>query len=193
MVAADDLGALRAEPAHAGAARRRLTGLIITAAAVLALDQLTKAVVLRFLAVGEHWPAQPVLGLFSFTHVPNTGVAFGMFQGRSDVFVVLAAIVVSGLVLYYHRLPDHANVVRLALGLQVGGALGNIIDRVRIGHVTDFIDFRIWPVFNLADTAIVTGVLLLGWELWREERRLQPRSVGTDGAEWRVEREGMEP
>jgi len=150
--------------------------------AVVATDQLTKWIVRGRLPLGGSWPQHPVLGVFSFTHVANTGVAFGLFQGRSNAFLVLAAMVVVGLIAYANRLPGHARVIRLAVALQIGGAIGNVIDRLRLGHVTDFLKFHAWPVFNVADSAIVVGVLLLGWEMWMEERHRVPveEPVATD-------------
>jgi signal peptidase II len=161
---------------------------LIPAALVILVDQVTKALVIRSLPIGSQWPSEPVAGLFSFTHVSNTGVAFGLFQGNSSFFVLLAVVVVCALWLYLRRLPHHADSVRLAVGLQIGGALGNVIDRIRIGHVTDFLDFQVWPVFNLADTSIFLGVVLLGWEMWREEREtaraepVAPTEPDGDGA-----------
>jgi signal peptidase II len=143
---------------------------IVPALVVVALDQYTKRIVIQRLALGAHWPAEPVAGLFTFTHVSNTGVAFGLFQGNSPVFVVLAACVVGALILYVSQLPRHAVAVRLAVGMQIGGAVGNVIDRVRLGHVTDFFDFHVFPVFNVADSAIVVGVFILALTLWQEEQ-----------------------
>jgi signal peptidase II len=151
--------------------RRRLPLLLIgVAAVVLVLDQLTKALVISRLAPGESWPADPAFGLLSLSHVHNTGVAFGLFQGNSDFLIVVSAIIVAVLLAYQHNLPGGSRLMRLAIGLQIGGAIGNVIDRVRLGHVTDFFKVGWWPVFNVADSAIVVGVLLLAFELWREER-----------------------
>lgn len=141
------------------------------AASVVLFDQLSKALVIRSLPVGEGWPEPPVFGLLSLVHVHNTGVAFGLFQGNSDILVVLSAIVVAVLVVYQHRLSGRAYVIRLAIALQIGGAIGNVLDRLRLGHVTDFFKVGIWPVFNVADSSIVVGVLLLAFELWREEHQ----------------------
>jgi len=142
----------------------------VLAACVVVLDQLSKALVIGLLPAGQGWPDKPVFGLLSLVHVQNTGVAFGLFQGNSDVLIVLSAIVVTVLVAYQHRLAGRALVIRMAIGLQIGGAIGNVVDRVRLGHVTDFFKVGIWPVFNVADSCIVVGVLLLAFELWRDER-----------------------
>jgi signal peptidase II len=151
---------------------RRTLLVVAIAAATLLLDQWTKRVVLNTLAPGESWPpaSEPaILGTFRFTRVANDGVAFGLFQGRGDLFVVVALVVVAGLLVYQHRLPAQDRLVRLALALQVGGALGNLVDRLRFGHVVDFLHFHFWPVFNVADSAISVGVVLLAWQLWRQD------------------------
>ena len=153
--------------------RHRDLALFTTAAVVvLALDQLTKARVRSGLPPGGSWPsADTTVGrFFSFTHVHNTGVAFGLFQGNSNVLLLVALVVVTSLLVYRQRMASTAVWPNLALGMIVAGAAGNAIDRVRLGHVTDFLDFKFWPVFNVADTCIVCGVLLLSVHLWREDR-----------------------
>lgn len=151
----------------------RLFGLVVLV--TLAVDQLSKLLARQVLQPGQPWPAAgTAIGrFFSFTHVHNTGVAFGLFQGRSGLFVVVSTIVILGLVRYERRVAADQPWLHVALGLIVGGAIGNVIDRVWQGHVTDFLDFKFWPVFNLADSAIVLGVLMLSWHLLREERRVR--------------------
>lgn len=144
----------------------------VTATVVILLDQVTKIWVRATLPVGvpvpEEWPIR-------LRHIHNTGAAFGLFQDRSMVFVVIAIVAVGLILYYYRRLPPDAWLVRLGLGLQLGGAVGNLIDRLHQGYVTDFIEFPYWPVFNVADSAIVVGVILLGYYLLvvapRETRR----------------------
>lgn len=130
---------------------------------VLAVDQITKYMVLTHLAIGEIW--NPISFLTPFvrvTHITNTGAAFGMFREYGVFFAVVAVVVVIGIVTFYSYLPPRQGLLKVSLGLQLGGALGNLVDRIRLGNVVDFIDFRIWPaVFNLADTAIVVGVAIL--------------------------------
>ncbi len=146
--------------------------LIATTGLVILVDQLTKAYVVDHLAFGESWmPLAALEPLFRFTHVHNTGAAFGIFPQGSTVFLIIA-LVVSGIIVYYYRqLPHHAVLLRLALGLQLGGALGNAIDRVRQGYVVDFMHIEFIPVFNVADLCIVLGVALLALEILLEERR----------------------
>ena len=156
----------------------------LVALAALALDQWTKYLVVSNLELYESWAPLPALAnLFTIHHVTNTGAAFGLFQNGSLVFAVVAIVVSVVIVLYYRHLPDGEWLVRLSLGLQLAGALGNLIDRVRVGHVIDFLDFQVWPVFNLADASIVCGVVLLAYLLLREERQESRKLESPDGAE----------
>lgn len=151
--------------------QRGLAVFLFTALTVVGLDQATKWLVVQHLAVGVPLPG-PETGLgkfFSFTHVHNTGVAFGLGRGNSGLFTLIALAVVVGLVVYQWRLPAAALWPRFALGLVAGGAVGNILDRLRQGYVTDFLDFKFWPVFNVADSCVVVGVLLLALYLWRQD------------------------
>lgn len=125
---------------------------------VFVFDQATKIVVRASLAPGESIPAD---GWFRFTHVTNTGAAFGLFQGQGPLLLLTTVIGVAAIVTYYLYPPVQTPVLTTSLGLQLGGAIGNLVDRVTLGHVTDFFDFRIWPVFNIADSAIVVGVVVL--------------------------------
>jgi signal peptidase II len=141
------------------------------ASLVLALDQFTKYLVETGIPLYQSWAPIPALApFFRLTHTSNTGAAFGLFQGGGGIFAILATIVAGAIIYYTLTLPAGYLALRLALGLQLGGALGNLVDRVQLGHVTDFLDFGPWPVFNLADTAVVTGVLLLAWIMLQEER-----------------------
>lgn len=143
----------------------------LVAGLTVAADQVSKYLVVSRLDVYESWAPVPGLAEWFDIHlVTNTGAAFGLFQNGS-LLLALVAVAVSGvIVMYYHNLPGGQWLVRLSLGLQLGGALGNLIDRVRMGHVVDFIDVRLIPVFNLADSAIVCGVGLLVLLLLREDR-----------------------
>ena len=136
---------------------------------VLALDQLTKAVVVRKLgrSSANHrldlW--EPHLAL---EYVENTGAAFGLLRGQSAYLLVLAVVVVGGLVAFL-RWAEPMPAVAASIGLLIGGALGNALDRVRLGYVVDFVAVGIWPKFNLADSAITCGVLLFVWITLRQE------------------------
>lgn len=139
------------------------------ALAIFLLDQVTKYLVLRNLEVNEAWNPIPALRPFvTITHVTNTGAAFGILPDKGTFLVLVAVLVIVGILVYYRYLPADRLLVRASLGLQLGGALGNLLDRLRYGHVVDFVDFKIWPVFNVADSAIVVGVLILAYHLLRE-------------------------
>jgi signal peptidase II len=140
------------------------------AALVLVLDQLTKLWVSTALPEGGWWSPLPGLWrIFRITHITNSGAAFGIFPNQGNFFIFVAVIVAAAIILYYRYLPEGEWLVRLSLGLQLGGALGNLIDRLRYGHVVDFIDIGFWPIFNLSDMSIVTGVVILAYCLWRED------------------------
>lgn len=135
---------------------------------VLGIDQLSKRLVSRHLSLGEPWnPIACLRDLVSLTYVTNTGAAFGLLPDHGLFFIAIAAIVVIAILVYHRHLPDKA-LVKASLGLQLGGALGNLTDRLRYGYVIDFIDFKVWPVFNLADSAIVIGVAVLAYYLLRD-------------------------
>jgi signal peptidase II len=129
----------------------------ITAAAVLA-DQLTKQLVTGTLSLDEE---VRVLGPLSIHRVQNSGIAFGLFPSATPAVIVLTSIAVGWMLVYFARSGARHPVLPAALGLLIGGSLSNLLDRVRLGHVTDFIDLRFWPAFNLADSFIVAGVVLL--------------------------------
>jgi len=144
--------------------------LLGVAIVVLALDQVTKAWVLNSLAEGGWWSPLPGLWrVFRITHITNSGAAFGIFPNQGNFFVLIAIVVALVIVLYYRYLPSGSWLIRLSLGLQLGGAIGNLLDRLRYGHVVDFVDIGFWPIFNVADLAIVTGVGILAYWLWRED------------------------
>jgi signal peptidase II len=147
--------------------------LILVAGLVIILDQLSKAYVrAKFIEQVDMWaPWDWLLPYARIVYVSNTGVAFGLFKGMGGIFTILAIIVAIAIVYYFPRVPKEDWALRLAMGLQLGGAMGNLIDRVSKGFVTDFISVGNFPVFNFADAAITigVGVLLLG--VWLQERR----------------------
>jgi signal peptidase II len=151
--------------------RQRLI-MIGVAALVVLLDQGSKRVVEANLPYGSSWaPLEWLAPFFQFTHTGNTGATFGLFAGGGPIFTAIASIVVVALLIYNFTLPAGQTALRVALGLVLGGAIGNnLIDRLRLGHVTDFLHFGPWPVFNVADMAIVGGAILLGWLMWQESR-----------------------
>ncbi len=148
---------------------------------VLALDQLTKSWVVASLPAGGWW--SPVPGLwrvFRIVHTTNSGAAFGIFPQQGSFFILVAVIVVLAIVFYQQRLPINGWLIRLTLGLQLGGATGNLVDRLRYGSVVDFIDIGFWPIFNLADLSIVVGVAVLAYQLWREDQQAVTSSFPAD-------------
>jgi signal peptidase II len=132
--------------------------LVAVALAAAFADQLTKHVVASQLALDE---SVHVLGPLSIHHVQNSGIAFGLFASATFVVIVLTTAAVVWMLWFFARSGQRHPVLPVALGLVIGGSVSNLIDRVRLGHVTDFLDLRFWPAFNLADTFICVGVVIL--------------------------------
>ncbi|MGQ9814505.1 MAG: signal peptidase II [Candidatus Roseilinea sp.] len=159
------------------------TLLFIVALIALAADQTSKLLVQANIPLGMTVPIAPLLTPYlTFTNVQNTGAAFSLFQNANWFFIIVATVVAALIVYYTPRLLPGDRLSRVALGLQLGGAVGNLIDRVRHGYVTDFIHFQIpeigfdWPVSNIADICIVSGVILLiAWSVIQE--RVHPRAL----------------
>ena len=141
--------------------------LIQLAVLVFFLDQFSKYLVREFLFLYQSFPAE---GFFRITHTFNTGSIFGIFQGQNTAFILVSFVGVAVLILLYRSQRFPTALLRLSLGLQLGGAFGNLLDRVRLGHVTDWVDVGPWPVFNVADACIVTGLVLLAWMFIMSER-----------------------
>jgi signal peptidase II len=144
-------------------------------AAVFAADQVSKSLIISSLDIRESWPAE---GFFRLTHTFNTGTAFGLFQGSGGILTVVSLVAVVVLYFFYRSASSPSLLMRLAFGMQLGGAFGNLLDRVRLGHVTDFLDVGPWPVFNVADSAIVCGIALMAYHFWtdRDETARKPSS-----------------
>lgn len=139
--------------------------LFAIAAVAIALDQYTKHLIRANLPLGESISPIPGLAsILSFTHIQNQGAAFGMFPAASSIFLVVAVVVVLAITFFSGQLARSSALLRLALGLQLGGAAGNLIDRLtQQGQVTDFINFHVFAVFNVADMSIVAGTVLLAY------------------------------
>ena len=159
---------------------------LIIAAFALLIDQLTKRWIEATIPVGFTIAPVPFISPYlTLTNVQNSGAAFSIFQ-NGRLFFIVVAVIVSGLIIYYApRLPAGDRISRLALGLQLAGALGNLIDRLRQGYATDFLHLQIpqigfdWPVSNIADICIVSGVILLiANTLWRERKENQETAGG---------------
>jgi signal peptidase II len=128
------------------------------ALAAIAADQLTKSIVTGRLDLNDQ---VHVAGPFSIHHVTNSGIAFGLFASATPIVILLTALAVAWMLYFFARSGSRHPVLPVALGLVIGGSVSNLIDRVRLGHVTDFIDLKYWPAFNLADSFIVIGVAAL--------------------------------
>jgi signal peptidase II len=140
------------------AERRQWIGLAVVALAAVAADQITKHVVAASIAL-DH--AVGLVGPFSIRHVQNSGIAFGLFSSATVVVIVLTTVALAWMLIFFARAGARHPALPVALGLLIGGSVSNLVDRVRLGYVTDFLDLRWWPAFNLADASIVVGVAIL--------------------------------
>lgn len=130
---------------------------------VLAADQLTKYYITKNFFATQSLPI--IRNIFHITYVQNPGAAFGILKNKTIFFIAVSLLIIGFILFYLRYIPPNKLLLRFGLALQIGGALGNLIDRIRYGYVIDFLDFRIWPVFNIADIAIVTGVGILAYEI----------------------------
>lgn len=138
---------------------------LLLAGVIVGLDQLTKWLIRERLPIGDAWPASwPV----HFVHITNNGAAFGLFQNAGPLLVVTSLFGMAAILIYLFN-PGFAHpIMRGGLALMLGGAIGNLINRITTGDVVDFIKFPLWPAFNVADSAITIGVLLLIWGMLRQ-------------------------
>ncbi|MDF2928298.1 signal peptidase II [Anaerospora sp.] len=130
--------------------------ILILAMAVVVIDQWSKYFVQTHMSLGMSIPVIP--SVFHLTYILNPGAAFGILENQRTFFVIIGLLMIGAVLYLYPRIPDKMKLLRLGTGLMMGGAVGNVIDRIQTGYVVDFFDFRIWPIFNIADIAIVTGV-----------------------------------
>ncbi len=161
-------------------------------AAVFAADQVSKAAVRSNLRPLESWPDT---GFFRITHTWNTGTAFGLFQDYGNVLTFVSLFAVAILFIFYRSAGSPSLLLRLAFGMQLGGAFGNLLDRLRMGYVTDFIDVGPWPVFNIADSSIVVGISFMAYYFWRGtgERETTGRGPAAGQADATSVAEGVSP
>ena len=170
---ADNSPQLQPDSTSSAPGRRPVTWWVFYAVtgALLLTDQMTKLAIVMRMNLGQ---SQPILGPYlSFTVQYNTGAAFGMFGQRTLGLAVLSAVVIAVLVPFGHRAARGNLGLAVALGLALGGAAGNLLDRVRLGYVIDFLDVHFWPVFNVADIGITCGAIMLVLSM---VRRCQQRS-----------------
>ncbi len=157
------------------------------AALVVSADQLTKWLVRQNLDLYEQWPEHSFLHM-RIINVVNDGAAFGMLQGHMPFLIVTSCVGLAAIVLYYVYPPMDHGLIRVALGMQLGGAIGNLIDRVRVGEVTDFINVGRFPTFNVADSSIsvsIAAVLIFFalQEIDDNRKQKRPSDAGTTATE----------
>jgi len=136
---------------------------------ILALDQLTKFYFAKNLFLNQSVPV--IKGFFHLTLVHNRGAAFGILKNQIPLFIVTSLFAIILIFVHLKKYKTSYSLYSLSLSLILAGAVGNFIDRVSFGYVIDFLDFRIWPVFNVADSAITIGAILLGWSVLRSENK----------------------
>jgi signal peptidase II len=162
--------------------------LFLVAGLIVLLDQATKYIIRSNLAVGEIY--RPDLWITQFArivHWQNTGAAFGMFQSLGNVFMILSMVVSAAIIYYYPQVPRQDRLIRLAMALLLGGAVGNLIDRLSQGYVTDFISVSEFPVFNIADASISLGVVVLFFGMWYQEKEKKASQDLPDAADKQIE------
>jgi signal peptidase II len=145
-------------------------GIVVLAVivSIVALDQMTKAVIVDWIGPGSSESRINLLGTWlAFEYVQNTGAAFGILKGRTWLLSVLALLVASGFVAMFWKHLPYDRLLRFSVALVIGGAIGNLVDRVRLGYVVDFVAVGTLPRFNLADSAITIGLVLLAWTVLR--------------------------
>jgi len=136
--------------------------ILVVVSSIIFLDQLSKFLVVRFLQLNT--PVSLIKNFFDITLVHNRGAAFGILKNQLFLFIAISFFTI--LFIYLHlKNKNNSFLLKICLSLILAGAVGNLIDRLRFGYVIDFLDFHVWPVFNLADSALTIGSLLLSWEL----------------------------
>jgi signal peptidase II len=169
--APDGLAPVSVAERSLAAGARQWAALTAVVGAAVAADQATKHLVAGQLDLGER---VAVVGPFSIHHVQNSGIAFGLFASATSIVIFLTGLAVLWMLAYFARSGARHPVLPVGLGLVIGGSLSNLVDRVRLGHVTDFLDLTFWPAFNLADTFIVAGVAVLVTMLVAADRPARP-------------------
>ena len=154
---------------------KRVLLLLPIATIVVGLDQWTKTLVRNAIPVGGSIAPIDFLGdFFQILHWKNTGAAFGIFQDANLILMVLSSLIVVALTWYYFSMKENNRLIRIGLSLAIGGALGNLIDRITQGYVTDFLSFGRFPIFNVGDSAVTVGVGLMVLALLFESRQMKP-------------------
>lgn len=158
--------------------------LFIIATIIVVVDQITKLLVRRYLPLGEMWnPWEWMMPYARLIHINNTGAAFGMFKNGNPIFMTLAVIVSGAIIYYYPRVPANEKLIRFSLSLQLAGAVGNLIDRIIFGQVTDFVSVGNFAIFNVADSSITVGVAVLLIAVWWQERNERKKEAAAKSRE----------
>ena len=145
---------------------KKNTIIFFTALSIVFLDQLTKFLIKTKFQLNESLPI--IKNILHFTYVTNTGSAFGLFKGFDLFFIIFSFTVIAAILYFMKNIKQNEKLMQVSFGLLLGGTIGNLADRILFGHVIDFIDFRIWPVFNIADSAITVSIVLLVILLWKK-------------------------
>ena len=164
---------------------RRFFIFFLVAAGIIAFDQWTKWLVIRTIPLNASWLPESMEWLSPyarFFHIQNKGASFGMFQNGNVLLIILTVVIVAGIVFYVSRMDHPSNWMWVAAGMYLGGAVGNLIDRLTIGAVTDFVSIGTFYIFNVADASINISVVLLLILYWLNERKPStPEPLNTDG------------
>ena len=147
----------------------------LVALILLSLDQFSKYLITQKMSLADSMPV--IKSIFHITYVENTGIAFGLFPQGQILFITISLIIILVIVFFERKKALKSPWERFCLGLVLGGALGNLVDRLRFGFVIDFLDFRIWPVFNLADSGVCIGGILMAFFLLKK-RPSKERTIG---------------
>ncbi len=132
---------------------------------IILLDQITKYLILKYMILHQSIPL--LKNILHLTYIQNTGAGFGILKNQ-NTFLIFISLIIIGIMLFYIKRIIKEKQIHMPIALILGGAFGNLIDRIFIGHVIDFIDFRIWPAFNVADSAITIGALWLIFYFWKK-------------------------
>jgi len=132
---------------------------------IVILDQITKSLIRKYLSLHQSIPL--INNILHFTYIQNTGAGFGILK-QQNIFLIFISLIIIGTILFYFDRIIKEKAIHIPIALILGGAIGNLIDRILIGHVIDFIDFRIWPAFNVADSAITIGAVWLMFYFWKK-------------------------
>lgn len=145
---------------------KKYTAVISIGFFIVFLDQLTKYIIKHNFQLNQSIPV--IKNILHLTYVTNTGSAFGLFRGLNWFFVLFSVIVIISIFYYLEKIVKNEKLLQFAVGLLLGGTIGNLIDRIAYGYVIDFIDLRLWPVFNIADSSVTIGVIALVILLWKK-------------------------